>query len=451
MISDRTQALDGRLRDAAEPKRIHFDPNRLLRCDSAHLERFACARRQPIVIDLLTLVAAVSYADRLVRRGELAWSRRIHLVIPVYDLARWNRNEVTDSLVRALAFLTVDNWAFSFVERQGHLPTKPQESLSIPRGVRYVIPYSDGLDSRSTAYLVAKELGGTIMRVRVGSTRNVGAAPNAESIDVAGLPFEITERITHPESSGRARGFKYALISAVAAYLAEAANIIMPESGQGVFGPAILKIGQCPEDHRNHPRFTKLVEEFVEALLSYRVSYEYPRLWSTKGETLRTCIEAGGYTDWAETRSCWMNSHWCSVDGVRRDCGVCAACILRRQSVHAAGLFEEDSRYVVEDLRASRFEDGIAKGFVRHNQALLEYAIAGVREMGLFAALAGKPAHWQIKKHATLTAPVLSIAADEVERRLHALALRHEQEWSSFLTALGRDSFVHAWAEGVAE
>ena len=125
----------------------------------------------------------------------------------------------------------------------------------------------------------------------------------------------------------------------VVAYLAGAREVIVPESGQGALGPSLVTAGQAYPDYRSHPLFTARMEKFIEALLGYRVRYAFPQIWQTKGETLRQFIEACPEDGWASTRSCWQSQRHVSVDGRKRQCGICAACMLRRMSVHAAGLF----------------------------------------------------------------------------------------------------------------
>jgi len=58
------------------------------------------------------------------------------------------------------------------------------------------------------------------------------------------------------ETSARSRGFKFALLSGVAAYLSQAQQVVVPESGQGALGPVLVPVGQGYEDYRNHPLFT---------------------------------------------------------------------------------------------------------------------------------------------------------------------------------------------------
>jgi hypothetical protein len=68
------------------------------------------------------------------------------------------------------------------------------------------------------------------------------------------------------EVSGRSRGFKFALISGIAAYLANADEIVIPESGQGALGPVLSDVGHAYPDYRNYPLFTRRMEQFFNVL-----------------------------------------------------------------------------------------------------------------------------------------------------------------------------------------
>ena len=95
------------------------------------------------------------------------------------------------------------------------------------------------------------------------------------------------------------------------------------------------------------------MENFVLALFDHKVRYTYPRLWCTKGETLAEFLgRYPGDMGWKDTRSCWQQQRQVSVSGRFRQCGICAACLLRRMSIHAAGRSEDTETYVWENLSA---------------------------------------------------------------------------------------------------
>ncbi len=240
------------------------------------------------------------------------------------------------------------------------------------------------------------------------------------------------------------RGFKFAMISGIAAYLTGAKRIIVPESGQGALGPALVSVGHANRDYRSHPRFTRRMEHFLDALLERPIRYEFPRLWYTKGETLASYVAIDGNGAWLSTKSCWRPNRWSSVGGSWRHCGVCAACMLRRVSVHAAGLSEPPQTYVSTDMRAATLESALDADFNRYTSAYRDYAIAGVRHMDDLADMADDEARSTVRRHAAEVGKVLP-HAENVEDRLVGLLERHADEWKRFLRSVGPDSFVIQW------
>src|SRR5689334_18321898 len=89
----------------------------------------------------------------------------------------------------------------------------------------------------------------------------------------AKVPYEVHCNLPNLESSARSRGFKFSMISSIAAYLADADEIIVPESGQGAIGPALINVGHAYPDYRSHPLFTLRMERFIQALLGKRIRF----------------------------------------------------------------------------------------------------------------------------------------------------------------------------------
>jgi hypothetical protein len=241
------------------------------------------------------------------------------------------------------------------------------------------------------------------------------------------------------------------MISGLTAYLAKAEQVIVPESGQGSLGPTLVPIGQAYEDYRNHPLFTDLMEQFFDALLSYHLKFEFPRLWYTKGETLKEFVqECEDGQMWEHTWSCWQSARQASVDGRKRQCGICAACMLRRQSVHAAGLLEPKETYVWENLKARFFDKGMAKGFNQVTRALREYAIAGTLHLDHLAALRkSQVGRSSIELCAFQLSRSRRLPEADVKAKLNRLLTQHENEWRDFMDSLGQHSFVADWAAHV--
>ena len=366
------------------------------------------------------------------------------LCVPVYELARWQHPRVQESLHDALGFLTGDLWEISFVSRNRAAPPLPQDPFPFSVPVESVIAYSDGLDSRAVAGLLRAELGDRLVPVRLGTVSGGVSRRNLRGAPFTGVPYAV--RIVRPkESSARSRGFKFAVLSGIAAHLIGAKKIVIPESGQGAIGPAMVPSGRAYADYRNHPSFTVKMERFLEALFGTTLRFDFPRLWSTKGETLKeyAALAVGG--DWPNTRSCWRDQRWCSVEGKHMQCGICAACMLRRMSVHAAGLEEESGTYITSDLGAESLKQGTHAGY-KLNLAHLEYAKASVLHIDHLANLAKEDRPRNVRRHASLIGRDLGEPVEATEAKLRSLLDRHASEWSGLHRGLGRPFF--SWPSG---
>ncbi|WP_374308970.1 7-cyano-7-deazaguanine synthase [Methylocella sp.] len=418
-----------------------FDLGRDLKFSTAALESYAFARWEPLIYDVMMLAASVEYADRSTRRPSLGWTRTLTLRLPVHAPQRWGASDVTDSLHEALRFLTGDMWTIEFVQRRDDAPSPTQESLQLPVKTRAVIAYSEGMDSRAVAGLMAASLGEELVRVRVGP-KAVGLPGKADREPFATVPYTVSAR---GESSARSRGFKFALISGIAAYLTDAAEIIVPESGQGAFGPALITAAHAYADYRNHPLFMKRMERFLAALFARPFQFSAPRLWHTKGETLKAYAALPGGEAWRDTKSCWRGAQWSALNGKLTQCGICAACMLRRMSVHAAGLQEPEGTYVCDDLTAGTLDAAVHKDFRRVNRAFREYAIAGTLHLDHLADMAAAGNRGAVERHAIITAPSLGMTANEVEALLGGVLERHATEWGLFIKNAGARSFLRQW------
>ena len=152
--------------------------------------------------------------------------------------------------------------------------------------------------------------------------------------------------------------------------------------------------------------------------------------------------------NWMQTRSCWQDSMRVSVSGKRHQCGVCAACMLRRMSVRAADLTECRYSYVWEDLTRSQFEDGAAPAFKTRKPkgALHECAIAGALHLDHLANVLHSSANQVgLSRQVFLLSRSLGLSEEETRTKLERLLKKHTEEWNGFIDSLGPRSFVTQW------
>jgi 7-cyano-7-deazaguanine synthase in queuosine biosynthesis len=414
------------------------------------LETYCVTNWEPVVYDALLVAAAVEFADRTLRRPALKWDRQIEIRIPVHDPDRWNNPAVSAALHDALEFLTGDRWQITFQSRLKRLEEPQQRRFDLPQGITSVIPFSDGLDSRVVAGLMSKELGDKLIRVRLGSNASDTRSSRRYKHPFTSVPYQVKPGVGESvESGARSRGFKFALISGLAAYLAKANQVIVSESGQGSLGPPLVTVRQAYEDYRTHPLFTERMERFLAALLSHTVRFQFPRIWYTKAETLAKYVAECQPATWSDTLSCWQQSRQVSVDHKRRQCGICAACMLRRMSIHAAGLSESKETYVWEALNAKAFDAGAAPSFPKNKITgkLRQYAIAGALHLDHLAGLQASRADAQtLALNVFQLSRSLGIPEPDIQTKLNRLLSQHETEWKNFVHSLGKNSFVAKWA-----
>ncbi len=446
-----------------KPNRIHVaeygdqTPEGAVRCEvgrdltfsTKSLESYFFADWCQESYDALLVAAAVEFVDRTHHRPAHHWSRPFELRVPVHDLERWRQPSVSECLKAALEHLTGDSWEIIFHQRRQSARRPQQSSLELPPGVTAVLPFSDGLDSRAVGGLMERELGSGLVRVRLASGLRDTERLDGRRLAFTNIPYKV--RGQSVENSGRSRGFKFAVISGISAHLSGATKIIVPESGQGALGPSLVPVGQTYEDYRSHPTFTVKMERFFEGLFAKSIKFSFPQIWSTMGETLRQFIEECGDDKWTGTRSCWQQSRQVGVNGRRRQCGICAACMLRRMSIHAAGGIEPDDQYVWENLGASSIESGVAPGFAesRITPAMREYALAGVLHLDHLASLKRQATGPSRDVYCYQLGQATGLDRSDIRERLDRLIDQHAKEWRAFVSSLGPNSFVRNWAAEV--
>ena len=418
--------------------------------NSSRMESYFFKQWDPTLHDAFVVAGAVEFCDRIKPRSSQVWGRHISLRVPVHEPERWSGNPVSDTLRDALDTLTGDRWDLRFCPRWRQATRPNQRPFDLGRDICAVIPFSDGLDSRAVAGLEGLKLGDRLVRIRLGAKGMTSAGIDARREPFMAVPYNVhIGKKKYAESSMRSRGFKFALVSAIAAWLSGAKRIIVPESGQGALGPCLVPVGQAYPDCRNHPHFFRKMEKFLHALIGFNGQYEHPYVWNTKGETVARFIkETDNRSDWADTRSCWQQNRHVSVNRKVRQCGVCAACMLRRMSVHAAGETESSDTYVWEDLGAPTFESGASPDFDRAKitGAMRQHAIAGVLHVDHLAGLKDSRADApRLNMGSFQISQSLGLSRGTVSRNMNRLLARHKHEWESFLEFIGPDSFVTKW------
>ena len=319
-----------------------------------------------------------------------------------------------------------------------------QGALSFPNTKTFVIAYSDGLDSRAVAALSGDR--DEALCIRVAQHRQGRKTGDSYFTQI---PFKVHGYRSN-ESSFRSRGFKFAAVTAIAAHLSNLTRIKAPESGQSALGPVLLPLHNIYPDYRNYPTFFRNMERFIKALLSHRVHYDQPRLWYTKGQTLRAYLELHGKQehDLTSTRSCWQNRRIVNTGGSKKHCGLCAACLLRRQSLNTAAVNEMPDTYVVSDLNAPDVTEALSViSNIADRNIMMEYGSVGARHLQHLGDMTALPDD-KLRVHVWEIAAATGATFQETLKNLKTLLATHAEEWGAFLAAQGEQSFLKNWMEG---
>lgn len=212
----------------------------------------------------------------------------------------------------------------------------------------------------------------------------------------------------------------------------------------------LLPLHNIYADYRNHPTFFRKMERFIKTLLGYSVVYEQPRLWYTKGQTIEAFLAQPreGQGSVLRTRSCWQKRWNVKIDGEFRQCGLCAACLLRRMSMQAAGVTEPSGTYMIADLTTARYEDAISRSNrTRPSHTMVEYGSVGVRHFQQLADLAERP-DAALRPHVFEIARATGAPEQDTRDNLRKLLVQHAEEWRDFVSAQGQHSFIKSWTKG---
>lgn len=421
-----------------------------VRVSTERLEAFCFKESNEEDKELVYLAGVVAFADRTIRRHRSkGWRRYIHVVMPVGNPAHWDRPSVISSLQDALGYLTGDAWRFEFEQRTEALPKLKQQDLDLGDTNTVVVPFSNGMDSFAQSKLLAADgFDGTPIRI---TAANSGIAGDRDWVNGeksvryrrVSLPFKIATS-NHAEPTYRSRTFAFAAMAGLAAHLAGSSCIVVPEAGQGSFGPSLVPVGGESPHRGSHPGFSRRMTTLFYALWGRSIPFKHPQLWRTKGEVLRRLKDLNLHDGWDSTHSCSQGPR--QIHTARHKlihCGLCSGCLLRRVSVFTAGLTEPDDFYFWKDLGAPSLKAAICEDAQRPpTKNDLDIAVHAVMAMESLARAADASSDNLMFKQNLFEAFVSSELV-EAEIELRRLINAHRDEWRAFTATLGRNAWIN--------
>ena len=320
-----------------------------------------CKVLSPRIADLLDLVMAIYAADRQSRRDfkeANTGQRSIHVCVGVRDLQFWTESRIAQKFKDFLYWLSEDVWSFDFGRRQG-APTLAESERFLfrfsPDPPVTVSLFSGGLDSLAGLAAHARESPGNSYFLVSGYTQNrlaslqlsqvqhirsawrEGLLGTKPTIGLVAVPFGIHPLRKHQEEKGqRTRALVFLTFGAVAAMQADADTLWVYENGIGALNLPLNETQLGVDNYRGvHPRSLLMAERLFELVLDQSFRIRNPFLFHTKAEMCKALKPAGLAAAVQHTVSC--DSFPLRLHGKPSQCGYCTSCVLRRQSLLAAG------------------------------------------------------------------------------------------------------------------
>lgn len=408
--------------------------------------------------DLMTVLGAIRWADRSVRRHHSeGWSRKLDLEIPVFERDVWSGAAVTGSLGESLNYLTGDEWSFAFRKRRKAPTPIGQSCVEISSNRECVfVPYSHGLDSYAQVRLLENvERQTDIVCVFTDTKPNnktwkefCRQRPKGGIRDIR-VPVTVVEP-HHAEPSFRTRPFLYYVLSACGALLSSK-RVLIPENGQGSIGGSLVPLGAEAKHRSCHPGFTTRLGNFLYHLTGEKIAFEHPALYATKGEVLArlATVDVNSGVWLAEHWSCSHDQRHSAVAGARVHCGVCGNCLLRRASTLAAGI-QDTTTYKFANLNSTDLISSVdnASEPQRYMKAFEDLVGNTIRGMQRLAVLADDPDHTMLWSQAAELARAQNRQPADAHVDLVRLVKQHAVEWRAFADTNSRGWFSQMLRDG---
>ena len=331
------------------------------------------------LLDLLEIAAYVYCADRMVRRGNRndveyhSWSRALRFVVRVRDFDFWARRDVSESLSRALEFMTGDR-SFRFLFERGH--ATPPTGLFDEEQFQFdyssnpsVLLFSGGLDSLAGAIQSLEETDAPVCLV---SHQSQPGTIRTQNRLVDGLKARYPERISHysflcnlrglraVEETQRTRAFLYSSVAFSIAHRFGQNGFDFYENGvTSINFPRREDLSNARASRTTHPQTIYHLQEFYSLVIGEPFEIRLPFLWMTKADVVRKLVTGPLPQLLSSSVSC---SKTFQNLGDATQCGGCSQCIDRRIAAYAAKADDwDDAGIYAHDVIANTIEDGDVK------------------------------------------------------------------------------------------
>lgn len=329
----------------------------------------------PAFHDLMEIATYVFCADQAIKRAAddvdkfgNGWRRNLHFIIPVRQIKFWSSTEVLNVLCPTLNFLSDDHYTFEFVKLKSSRPVQEYLEFNDEReyygNPQQVVMFSGGLDSLAGAIeeVVAQKNRIVLVTHKSNPKNNTRYRALVEKLrEKAGInaPCHITVLVNkakhlNKEYTQRTRSFLFMSLGATIAKMLGLAGVRFYENGIVSLNlPVRAQVVGGRATRTTHPIVMDGFQKILSLVADEPFKVDNPFFWKTKGEIVRSIINAGCQDMIADSRSCghtWEMPKGCT------HCGGCSQCIDRRYAIIAAKAEQYDplSSYGVDVFTQSR-------------------------------------------------------------------------------------------------
>lgn len=315
------------------------------------IQKFTKKKIYILAKDLYRIAAAVYFSDLRIARPDKIRSRSISILISVSDKSMWDaQKELLESMIR---FMSGDHVTFHFV--QGETPASAPKFTADE--TRSVCLFSGGLDSLAGVKWL-KDCGIRPVLVShcaqnrtchsqktLSSLLKVAFANKIDSIQISAR-FKGGKDMTTVEYTQASRSFLFLALASVFALSLGIQKIRIFENGVLGLNIPIVPSRIFNNTRTVHPSFLTKFNNLISALFPNTITVENPFIMYTKGEIVKLLDDKDFKNMIKESVSCSKMDRlrWQGIAGIKH-CGICLPCVLRRISIHHAGLDSSDDSY----------------------------------------------------------------------------------------------------------
>ncbi len=317
--------------------------------------------------DIIDVAVAIFAADRVCIEDFFSLSREIQIDLPLRNPNIFNNSAIIDQLKDLLNWGTGSIWTFNFLKRGNKRSVEKSSSLTFPNDIKEVALWSGGLDA--FAGLIQRKnkfpnedfalIGTGASNLSLGKQKKVREIlPNNIRDKTRLYQIPIRWKGVAEEDKNRymrSRGVVFALIGSVVAYNQKLTELFIYENGTGAFNLPYNSSSIGLDNARSvHPITLYKISILLSNLYNMNFKIHNPFIFSTKAQMLKNLPN--------EYKSLIKNTISCDKPHRERpiQCGYCSSCLLRRQSIVAAGLNDETS---YNKVRIKSLDSGKKKYF----------------------------------------------------------------------------------------